>query len=204
MAQRSKRFRLVLEILDGYDSAKEVLKDLGVLGPLATLVAAVATYLWAASQNISAPTRAVLVATVLVLGIVLLFVWRLWAQVRPVALPEDLARTHISHLSFRIVDMARDDFVIRNRTFEDCTIYGPAVLVMPGGSSGLLQECLFHVSNATEMFLDVGSAPAITGVIVLEGCVMRRCRLIRIAFAGPQELLRKLQAEIPSNQRSSP
>lgn len=200
----AKRLSLVLQILDGYASVKDFLSDLGMWGPLTSLLLGVGMYFWAQSAKLPIQTRIVSAAGVVVIGVAVVLVLRIWAQVRPQALPEDLARTHIIHLSFRIGDMARDELIIRNRTFEDCTIYGPAVL-LPLGGGQILQDCSFLANAPEEMFLDIGTQPrTIIGAIGLEGCVFRRCRLVKIGFAGPPSLLEAMQREARRQQQHAP
>ncbi len=153
-----------------------------------TALVAGATWFWAASEHLSHPVRLVLAAAVLVIGFLLLVAFHLLKQIRPPALPEDLARSHISHLTFRIVDLAREEVVIRDKVFESCTVYGPAILA-PVGSAGLLLEC--HIVGTPEqVFWPVDAQrKEVVGAIGLEGCYFRRCRLIRIGFVGSQEQL---------------
>jgi hypothetical protein len=184
--------RRLIEILDSYKSARDVLRDLGIWGPVMTGLGAVGVFFWAA--HLPLPVRAVLVFAVLVLGLVLLLVFRIWAQIRPVATPNDLARAHITHLTFQITDLARYEHVIRNKTFEDCTIYGPAILV-PLSAAEMVSKCVF-VGTAESMFWEIPDGrKLVQGAIGLDGCWFRRCRFVGIGFAGPAALGEHLKAQ---------
>ena len=48
---------------------------------------------------------------------------------QPVGLTaNEFAQPYLQGYSFRIVDLANSDHTIRNKTFENCWIYGPAIL----------------------------------------------------------------------------
>lgn len=184
--------RRLIEIIDGYSSVREALRDLGMWGPLVTAGLAVWTYVWAKSEGLSVSQRAVLAAAVFAIGIVLLFVFRVWMRIRPLALPEDLMHSHLRDLAFRIVDLARDDQVIRNRTFEDCTIYGPAILVMTDGGIGGLDSCSFDTPDLKTTFVEVLPDQRFFGAVGLSGCLFRRCRFIKIQIASDAAGIAKL------------
>jgi hypothetical protein len=188
--------RRALEILDDFGSVRELLRDLGLWTPLVTAGAAVLGYLWAQSAGISMPYRALLVANVVVLGLFTGLCLHVWSHVRRAATPEELQGAHISHRHFRIVDLAREEDLIRNRTFEDCTIYGPAVLFPIGNFGGFL-NCSFGVQSARELSWPLENTERhYHGAIGLEGCVFRRCRFVRIGLAATDAMRQNIEANV--------
>lgn len=104
-----------------------------------------------------------------------------------------LAEVYLSHRSFRIYDIPRDDDgIIRNRTFEDCDIYGPAVLVP---LSGRLDGCSFEGDADTVLWELSPRQERIVGAIGLEDCIFRRCRFRRIGLAGTGEFIEKARED---------
>lgn len=184
MARRNI-FRRIAEILDTASTFREALRDLGIWGPIVTFVAAGVAWLWASTANLPLPVKAALVITVLAVGLTLMLIWHIYEQVRPLAMPDDLARSHVSHFTFRIADLARDDMTIYDKTFEDCTIFGPAVLVPQG--VGMFVECEFPATKE-QVVWSVDGRTSVTGAIAIKGCVFRRCRLIKIGLVGKKNM----------------
>lgn len=106
--------------------------------------------------------------------------------------PDKLIGPYLEGFDFRIVDLAREDLIIRNRTIVNCRIYGPAVLYYRSGS---LSNCIFisdplfsAEETASSIYLPLPKAKVIQGVIKLENVNFRGCTFLSIAFMGPDEL----------------
>jgi hypothetical protein len=92
---------------------------------------------------------------------------------------------YFDRCTLRIADLIEPDGYIRNRTFDDCTIMGPAVLLPVPGRPFVLDGCTLDPDAHTLADMTKGrSAP---GAIPLDGCVFRSCRLPRVSFIGAQE-----------------
>lgn len=81
--------------------------------------------------------------------------------------------------TIRIADLAREEDIISGRTFEDCTILGPAVLGRLGTT--LFHECFFD-SNVDTLLIQLASEQRVIGPIGVEHCTFRRCRFRRIGL----------------------
>lgn len=81
--------------------------------------------------------------------------------------------------TIRISDLAGDDDILRDKTFEDCTIIGPAVIAPLG--VGLLKDCTFEAHPDT-FLIPIHTPRGVVGPIGLEGCVFRRCTFRRIGI----------------------
>jgi hypothetical protein len=113
---------------------------------------------------------------------------------RPAGLttPDKLIGPYLENFDFRIVDLAREDLIIKNRTIVNCRIYGPAVLYY---GSGTLGNCTFisdpsfsAEETVSSIYLPLPNAKVIQGVIKLENVNFRGCTFLSIAFMGPDEL----------------
>lgn len=85
-----------------------------------------------------------------------------------------IVRKHV-----RIGDLALENKII-NRTFEDCDIYGPAVLRTSG--FGYIVESRFD-GPGDHVFIEISeNQKAAIGPIEVTGCSFRRCRFHGIGF----------------------
>jgi hypothetical protein len=91
---------------------------------------------------------------------------------------------------------------IRGKTFEDCEIWGPAVLepapgtVLSGTIVGNHDQTLISIPDS-QKFQTMGYIP-------VQGCIFKNCRMIRISLAGSSEMIEKakkaLQINPPADQ----
>jgi hypothetical protein len=87
---------------------------------------------------------------------------------------------------------AGDDWRIRNRTFEDVEIVGPAVCAMISGVS--LDGCTFEES--AEMVFWEAPDHGVIGLVGLESCTFRNCRFRGVAFLGVAEDVQEWRASV--------
>jgi len=100
---------------------------------------------------------------------------------------------HITQRSFRIVDLVGRDDLITGRTFEDCTIYGPAVLAPLDRMT--FEHNTFEADAGAIFWLIPEERVHVMGAIGLTDCTFRRCVFRRIGIAGRQALIQQfLQA----------
>jgi hypothetical protein len=110
---------------------------------------------------------------------------------------------HITHRSFRIVDLAEEiDPIIRGRTFEDCTIYGPAVVLPLDYIT--LEHNSFDGAPEAVLWEIPDERAVIIGAIGLIDCIFRRCRFQGIGVAGKRPFIERfikgLGTSTPSSQ----
>lgn len=108
------------------------------------------------------------------------------------ATPDELIQLTLRDRDIRLADLTREDFTIRNKTFDNCHIYGPAVIypknliLMGKMSTGANYESGFiATTNKT-----------ISGAVVLEGCVMKDCALYKISFIGSPEQIADIKVKL--------
>lgn len=104
--------------------------------------------------------------------------------------PKELTGRYIVGQHFQFADIALDGSV-RNRTFEDCVIYGPAVLGLQG--VGMMHECIFE--QPIDALLIRVNQPRMRGVIPVEHCTFRRCTFRAIGFVGTPEIIKGFEAD---------
>lgn len=107
-------------------------------------------------------------------------------------MPDDMARDwkedhHIAHRSFRIVDLVSDTFLIAGRTFEDCTIAGPAVLRLVGEMT--FEDDTFESAMDAMLWDHPDEKTEVAGAIDLIDCTFRRCVFRGIGFTGERDII---------------
>lgn len=124
----------------------------------------------------------------------------------PLLKREELSDKHISERTVYIADFAREvaglswnDAVVKNRTFEECYIIGPAVLV-PMNTGDLTGPTFVGDDQWWEEGENAFWAPtsdpiAFTGIIGLQDCVFRNCRYRRVGILMSEEELRQWKKE---------
>jgi hypothetical protein len=81
---------------------------------------------------------------------------------------------------------------LARRVFEDCDIFGPAVIWM---SRAWLVDCTI-VDDGQAIFIPCDEERAPAGTIAVEECLFRRCRFQSIGIAGSPDDLRQFRARL--------
>ena len=107
-----------------------------------------------------------------------------------------LSATYVQGLPFRLVDIPRVRGIVDSRTFENCTIYGPAVIVIFGGS---LTSCVFDTADgAPASLLWRASQTTVVGAIGLRNCTFRNCRFKGRGVGGSEKTLELFVKQVAS------
>ena len=100
----------------------------------------------------------------------------------------------------RICELAGDEGVIENSTFEGCDIRGPAVLVLQGTrpDSVRLENNSFEGSdmNAILWEIDPNTRPEVIGAILCVDCAFENCTFRKIGLAGPPEFTQMIKGGV--------
>ena len=110
------------------------------------------------------------------------------------AMPDELIPSVLQNKSIRIADLAREDFVVRNRTFENCHIYGPAVVIV---TNCIMSRCHFEEMGSEAGWIKTTNK-VVAGAIILDSCVAKNCVFHKISFIGPPEQIDALKSQIQS------
>jgi hypothetical protein len=83
--------------------------------------------------------------------------------------------------------------LIQSVNFEDCDVYGPAVLVLTQDVT--LDSCTFEAPPDV-LFIEGQEGRPYVGVIGLQNVRFYGCRLHNIAFLGPRALLNEFSQQV--------
>ncbi len=100
---------------------------------------------------------------------------------------EQLTGKYISGQTFNLSAIVHDG-AIKDKTFNDCDIYGPAVIFIEGVFT--FHECTFD-GKPEEIFIGVDQKSIVGPIHVLNGA-FRKCRLHKIGIIGNKEDTQKL------------
>ncbi len=112
--------------------------------------------------------------------------------------PSEFAEPYLHGKHFRLTDLIRygSSHIIEDRTFEDCWIYGPAV-VYPQGIVVIQNNAFQGIPSLDYAFWEISKGQHISGVIALKNCTFRRCTFVNVSFIGTRESLEQWFKENP-------
>jgi hypothetical protein len=84
--------------------------------------------------------------------------------------------------------------VIRDKTFTDCAIEGPALVAVLQGTT--FDGCNMGAAAEVRSLLYAPEGPRLVGAIGLQNCRFVRCRFVQIGFTGSRALLEDMAAQI--------
>lgn len=103
----------------------------------------------------------------------------------PWATDEELKQTYIHNRSLYIFDLVRKNVTMKGKAFEDCQIYGPAIVAPYYGEWPFDDACTWEEASHIPSLL-WGTTPELDrkyiGAIGLEDCSFRNCNFIRVGM----------------------
>jgi hypothetical protein len=108
------------------------------------------------------------------------------------ATPDALNSKTFDDMNIRIADLARENFIIKSKTFENCHIYGPAVIYLNGA---IITKCIFAEVTPEGAFIESPNE-RLSGVITLENCILTNCVLHKISIIGTSDTIQDLRKRI--------
>ena len=87
---------------------------------------------------------------------------------------------------------------IENKTFTDCIIEGPAV-ILPGDNVGF-DGCHMGVASDPAMLLLRPVGKTVNGVIGFKNCKFIRCRFAQIGFVGDDRFIEEFQQTLANGR----
>lgn len=128
------------------------------------------------------------------------------SALHPVIQDHELAQRHIANRTIYMAEFAREvgttrwrEAVVNGRTFEDCRIIGPAVLLpMNTGKVGTTfdDDCTWDESVDAFWAPDHGLDQKYTGIVGLEDCIFLRCRFTNVGVMTSPQTVRELRDAI--------
>jgi hypothetical protein len=105
------------------------------------------------------------------------------------ATPEALMPAYLHDMNIRIADLAIENTYIRNKTFERCELWGPAVVILSGNTVvNHLSMGIPSLENMNDIFVDTTN-PRILGAVTFDNCVFRSCGLHLVGFIGDNDTM---------------
>lgn len=104
---------------------------------------------------------------------------------------QDMVGTLVQNKSIRIAELIHPATpgppVIQGKTFEDCLLYGPAVISLP---DSLLSHSSFSADPGQEddVWIEIETPRVLYGVVSFERCTFNRCRFVHIGIIGDSEV----------------
>lgn len=94
-----------------------------------------------------------------------------------------------------IADLARKDIELKGKTFEDCQIFGPAIIA-PYYGSWPFYKCTWAEDDPDNLLWEgILSREKYVGVIGIEtDCTFRRCHFVRVGILVNEETYKRLKA----------
>lgn len=86
------------------------------------------------------------------------------------------------------------EMAIRDKTFTDCVIEGPAVMAVMTGTT--FDSCDMGTTSDANNLLYKPQGKKLAGVVGMAGCTFVRCRFVQVGFTGSDDLLDDLRAGI--------
>jgi hypothetical protein len=111
------------------------------------------------------------------------------------ATPEALISPILKDMNIRISDLAREDMRIRNKTFINCHIYGPAIVFPIKGNT--FDHVGFVEVDPDGAFIETTNVK-VSGAIGFENCVIKDCMFHKIGFIGSPERIKQAREQILS------
>lgn len=122
----------------------------------------------------------------------------------PAPSPDQLVtRTEFDKASIWLPRMALEHLrqglvFIENKTFTDCIIEGPAVVLMGDGVE--MDGCHMGVASDPAMLLLRPVGKTVNGVIGFKTCKFIRCRFAQIGFVGDDRFIEEFQQNLANGR----
>jgi hypothetical protein len=94
----------------------------------------------------------------------------------------------------RLSEIAGDEAIIQQASFQRCEIRGPAVAVLQG--EGTFSRTKFQGSADAALWEIPPSRTSVLGAIIVEDCNFEDCQFVNVGFAGPPELMDEMRQQI--------
>ena len=103
---------------------------------------------------------------------------------------KDLAGNSFRNMKIRLADFANQSnrsLILDGKTFDDCIIYGPAVIKIVNNNEIVYSHFGAPGSNPDNLWIIVQEQRWVTGIIGIKNTKFRHCTFVDIAFIGTRE-----------------
>ncbi|MGA2092855.1 MAG: hypothetical protein ABSH16_05540 [Sedimentisphaerales bacterium] len=108
------------------------------------------------------------------------------------AAPDALTALVLQNMDIRIADLVRESPVIRNKSFNNCVLYGPAVIALKGKAD--LIRCTLLTDDINDCFMP-SEEKFYWGVIMFDDCTFIHCKFRSISFVGSPRIIEKIKQQ---------
>lgn len=112
------------------------------------------------------------------------------------ATPDALLSSELDNQNIRLSDLTRENITIRSKTFNNCDIYGPAIIAITGPI--VVKNPIFEFAGGTvnDGFIIVNDKRWITGAITFDSCIFNDCHFHGIGIIATEEQYQKIIASM--------
>ncbi|MBO9557747.1 MAG: hypothetical protein J7515_04060 [Caulobacter sp.] len=118
---------------------------------------------------------------------------------RPGRIPTDALAKVFEDVDISLFDLARANLkagrrVIAGRTFRNCRIEGPAVMLVQGDTQFDSTNFGPHGDNVHNLILRPVGPTGVVGTIPVHNCTFIGCEFFSVGFTGPESFVQQLMA----------
>jgi len=110
------------------------------------------------------------------------------------ATPEALMPSYLHDMNIRIADLTNEEMYIRNKTFDHCDLWGPAMIVFSDSTIATNVGIIIVKPEDKDAIFVETTNRSVAGAVVFDNCVIRDCKLHRIGFIGDHDRITTLKA----------
>ena len=124
-----------------------------------------------------------------------LFIWQMrFSESKQLnfATPDALTSPILQNMNIRISDLTRESTTIRNKTFINCRIYGPAIIVLDSNSIVAITRCGFMDTTFDDGFIETTNT-RVMGAIRLAECTLTECTFHKIGIIDSPERIQRIK-----------
>ena len=117
-------------------------------------------------------------------------------ELQPVPQKINLLETYFTKKIIRVADLIHGrTYVVEAKTFEDCIIYGPGVVIFRARIPARLIGCEFE-GDPRSLFITVDEDRHVIGAVGFPACNFTRCKFIGIGIVDTKDGIEKMFGEI--------
>lgn len=119
--------------------------------------------------------------------------------------PEAITAPYLNGHNFHIYSLIRHSNTIQDRTFENCHIYGPAIMAFINPNVTGVQIQMAN-DDPDSILIDIGKniGKPVMGIIAFKDCYFKNCHFYNIGIIGTVDMLEQIRKAFPQKIVNSP
>lgn len=118
---------------------------------------------------------------------------------KPRAKESELKVSSINEKAFDVLQVPRDGVYIKDKTFVNCDIHGPSILVIQGGTTIAGRSDFTIRSNSKKILWEWDGEEPLVGPVVLQNCKLIDCHFFDIGLMFSKDVITAAQKLIPDS-----